>query len=110
MCVKLEVSCAVAKWHTNVTRHVAAAWRVRRVYRQGFESPVRTATDIFGVRTVSPIIRSEMEIRGPSVSASDNVGHAANSSFQADRTNAVIAAVTCATRTERLATYVICSH
>ncbi len=57
----------------SAIRHVATAWLVRCVYRQGFESPVRTATDIFGVRSVSLTIRGELEIRSPSVSASENV-------------------------------------
>ena len=65
----------------------------------------------FRSRLLSSNIRGELEIRSPSVSASDNTGHAANSSaFRANHTTAVSATVVCATRTERLASYVICNH
>jgi hypothetical protein len=43
--------------HTYVIRHVVIACQVRRVYRQGFESPVRNATDISGARNVTIITR-----------------------------------------------------
>ena len=48
---------------------------------------MRPATDIFVARRVSPNIRSELEIRSVSVSASDNAEHVANSSFLAEKTN-----------------------
>ena len=64
---------------------------------------MRTAPVILGARPVSPAIRGELEVRSPSVSASDNLGHAANS-FRAKHTNSESATVTYATRTESLAT------
>ena len=91
----------VAISRTFATRHLATGWQVLRVYRQGFESRVWTKTDIFGARSVSLMIRIELEIRSSSVNASETAEHAANSSFQAKNTNAANATVTCATRTER---------
>ena len=64
------------------------------MYQQGFESPVRTARDIFGARLVSPIIRSETEISQP-VSAKETVEHAADSSCRAGTTKEANAFVTC---------------
>ena len=66
-----KVSGVVVISRTLPTRHVTNLRRVRRVYRQGLESRVRTATDIFGARSVSLTIRSGLEIRSPSVSASE---------------------------------------
>ena len=71
------------------------------MYRQGFEYPVRTATDIFGDRNISLTIRSELEIRSPSVRAIENVERAAISPFWTKNTNVTNATITCATRTER---------
>ena len=79
--------------------------------RREFESPALTAADIFGARPVSPTIRSESEIRMPSVSAYANAGHAVKSLvLRAHHSNAVSATVTSAPRTDRSVTYDICSY
>ena len=77
----------------------------------GVRIPCAICDRLFGARRVSPTIRGELEIRRPSVSGSDNAGHAVNSlAFRAHHTNLVSATVACALLAERLVTYVICSH
>ena len=82
MCVKRAARGVLAMSRIG---HVVAAWRVRHAYRQEFESRAWTATDIFGVRSVSTIMRGEVETRKASVSASETADHAANPSFLAKK-------------------------
>ena len=81
MYVKRAERGAVVISHTLATRPS----NCMAVYRQGIESSVRTSTDIFGDRSVSLTIRSELEIRSPSVSASETTEHEANSLFRAKK-------------------------
>ena len=99
MCVKRAARSNVRISSTLAIGHVATAWRALHAHRQGFESRARTATDIFGVRRVSTIIKGEVEIRA-SMSESET-DHVADPSILTENTNMASTFVRHAKRPER---------